>query len=98
MFDIDTFIRMVRIVPLGFVASEDYIFFMTSSAILQQHTFSHVRLPQFCFQLSFLTSSNQTAVQFLHFTFYDPAAAAATFLLHGSLTFWVSGGMLFSNL
>ena len=29
MFDIDTFIRMVKIVPSGFVAGEDYIYFMT---------------------------------------------------------------------
>ena len=34
MFDIDTFIRMVRIVPSSFVAGEDYIIFMTSSAVL----------------------------------------------------------------
>ena len=29
MFNINTFIRMVRIVPSGFVVGEDYMFFMT---------------------------------------------------------------------
>ena len=97
MFDIDTFIRMVRIVPSGFVAGEDYILCITPSTVLQQHTSIHMRIPQFYFHLSSFTSSNQETVQILYFTFYD-AAAAATFLLHSSSNFWVSGGMLFSNL
>ena len=42
MFNIDTFIRMVIIVPSSFVVGEDYILFMTSSAVLQQHTSSHM--------------------------------------------------------
>ena len=34
MLDLDTYIRMIRTVPLGFVAGEDYIFFlMTPSAV-----------------------------------------------------------------
>ena len=97
MFDINTFIRMVRIVPSGFVACEDCILCMTPSTVLKQHTSSHMRVPQFYFQLSSFTSSNQAAVQFLHFTLCDPAAVSATFLLHSSSTFWVSGGMLFSK-
>ena len=87
MLDIDTFIRMVRIVPSIFVPDEDYIPFMTPSAVLQ-HTSSHMRVPEFYFKLSSFTSSNQAAVQILHFTFYDPATAA-TFLLHNSSAFWV---------
>ena len=86
MFDVDTFIRMVRIVPPIFVAGEDYIPFVTPSVVLQQHTSSHMRVPQFYFHLSSFTSSNQAAVQFLHFTFYDPATSA-TFLLHKFIKF-----------
>ena len=96
MLDIDTFIRMTRIVPLSFVAGEDYIPFIAPSAVLQ-YTSIHMRVPKFYFSLSSFTSSNQAAVQILHFTFYDPAAVA-TFLLHNSSTFWVSGGFLFSNI
>ena len=33
MLDIDTFIRMTRIVPSGLVAGEDYIFFVTPSEV-----------------------------------------------------------------
>ena len=95
MFDIDTFIRMVRIVPSNFVACEDYIFHDSISSFIAAY-FSHMRVLQFYFQLSSFTLSNQEAVQFLHFTLYDPVVAA-TFLSPGSSTFWVSGGMLFSN-
>ena len=97
MFDIDTFIHMVRIVPSIFVAGEDYIFCMNPSAFLQQYTSSHMRVLPFYFHLSSSTSSNQAAVYILHFTFYY-SAVATTFLLHSSSTFWVSGGMLFSNI
>ena len=38
MFDINTFIHMVRIAPSNFVAGEDYIFLWSSWAFLQQHT------------------------------------------------------------
>ena len=96
MLDINTFIRMVRIVPFGFVAGEDYIFFMTIINSFTAAYFNDMRVPQFYFHISSFTSSNQAAVQIIYFTIYYPAAA--TFLLHGSSTFWVSGGMLFSNL
>jgi hypothetical protein len=33
MLDIDTFIRMIRIVPSGLAAGEDYTFFMTLSVV-----------------------------------------------------------------
>ena len=60
--------------------------------------FRHTRVPEFYFQLSSFTSSNQATIQFLHFTLHDPITVSAIFLLHSSSTFWVSGGMLFSNL
>ena len=83
MLNIDTFIHMVRIVPSIFVAGEDYILCMTMISSFTAAYFSHMRVPQFYFQLSSFTSSNQAAVQILHFTFYD-LAAAVTFLLHSS--------------
>ena len=52
MLDLDTFIRMTRIVPLGFVAGEDYtLFFMTPSAVaetwLQIYEYTTVPLSAF---------------------------------------------------
>ena len=52
MLDLDTFIRMTRIVPSGFVAGEDYTFFlMTPSAVaetwLQIYEYTIVPLPTF---------------------------------------------------
>ena len=86
MFDIDTFIHMVRIVPSGFVADEDYIFFMIVISSFTAAYFSHMRVPQFYFHLSSSTSSNQVAVQCLYFTLYD-FAVSATFLLHKFINF-----------
>ena len=48
MLDINTFIRMTRIVPSGFVAGEDYTFFlMTPSAVVEKliKQFSRVLKP-----------------------------------------------------
>ena len=42
MFDINIFIRMVRIVPSGFAAGGYYIIFMASLTVLQQHTSNHM--------------------------------------------------------
>ena len=96
MFEINTFIHMVRIVPSGFVVGEDYILCMTSSTVLQQHTSAIWEYHGSTFNCHILLLTTKKFI-FLHFTFYDPATTA-TFLLPGSSTFWVSGGMLFSNL
>ena len=142
MLDLDTYIRMIRILPLGFVAGEDYtLFLMTPSAVAKTwiqiyecttvplsafHIFHYlsatVQIPPLhitavptvtaaaSFTVTFLSCSRdifsiiqQQQFQFLHCpwssndTFHNPAASA-TFLLHSSSTFWVSGGMLFSKL
>ena len=81
MFDINIFIHMVRIVPLGFVAGEDYIIFMTSSAVLQQHTSIHM--------------SNTVSLSTRIFYFIQPSSSSdpwhsvttATFILHKFINF-----------
>jgi len=67
MLDIDTFIRMTRIVPSGFAAGEDYTLFMTLSAItaawLQIHDTTTV--PLSLFHDSFSSSSASSTSHFL---------------------------------
>ena len=121
MLDLDTYVCMIRTVPLGFVAGEDYTFFlMTPSAVaetwLQIYEYTTVPLSAFhifhylsaavqipplhittvpavtvavAFTITFLSCNSDT--------FHNPTASA-TFLLHHSSTFWVSGGILFSKL
>ena len=87
MFDIDTFIRMVRIVPSGFVAGEDDIFCMTPSAVLQQHTSAIWEYHSSTFISHLLLHPTKQQFIILQFTLYDPAAVSATFLLHKSINF-----------
>ena len=82
MFDIDPFIRMVRIVPSSFVAGEDYIICMTPSVVLQQHTSAIWECHGSTFIFHLLLYPTKQQFRFLQFTLYDPAAVSATFLLY----------------
>ena len=83
MIDIDTFIHMVRIVPSGFVAGEDYKSFMTPSTVLQ-HTSNHMKYHHSSTSsFHLLLHPTKQQFRFLHFTFYDPTTTT-TFLLHSS--------------
>ena len=96
MFDIDTFIHMVRIVPSIFVAGEDYIFCMTPSAILQQHTLSIWEYHSSTFISHILIHT--TKQQFRSFTSHSIIRQQQphSYCISSS-TFWVSGGILFSK-
>ena len=81
MFDLDTFIRMTRIVPLGFVAGEDYtLFFMTPSVVAetQLQIYEYTIVPLSAFHIFHYLSA---AVQIppLHITAIPTVTTAAAF-------------------
>ena len=81
MLDLDTYIHMIRTVPLGFVAGEDYTFFlMTPSTFVQTwlHIYECTTIPLSAFHIFHYLS---TAVQIppLHITAVPAVTAAAAF-------------------
>jgi hypothetical protein len=73
MLDIDTFIRMTRFVPLGFVAGEDYTLFhdsLSSYSSMISDLWEHDSSTFSYFLFSML---HQHQFRFLHYTFSDSA-------------------------
>ena len=75
MLDIDTFIHMTRIVPLGFVAGEDYTLFhdsLSSYSSMNSDLWEH---DSSTFSYFFFCMIHQHQFRFLHFTFSDLAVS-----------------------
>jgi len=81
MLDLDTFIRMTRIVPLGFVAGEDYtLFFMTPPVVAETwlQIYEYTTVPLSAFHIFHYLSA---AVQIppLHITIVSAVTVAVAF-------------------
>ena len=73
MLDIDTFIRMTRIVPLGFVAGEDYTLFHDSLSNYSSMISDLWEHDSSTFPYFLLSMIHQHQFRFLHYTFSDSA-------------------------
>ena len=81
MLDLDTFIRMTRIVPLGFVAGEDYTFFLMTPLVVAKtwlQIYEYTIVPLSSFHI-FLYLSAAVQIPPLHITAV-PASFTVTFL------------------
>ena len=97
MLDLDTFICMTRIVPLGFVAGEDYtLFFMTPPVVAETwlQIYEYTTVPLSAFHIFHYLSA---AVQIppLHITIVLAVTATATFTVTYSPWFSSNNSDLF---
>ena len=81
MLDLNTFIHMTRIVPSGFVAGEDYTFFlMTPSTVVETwlHIYECTKVPLSTFHIFHYLSAT-VQIPPLHITTVPAVTAAAAF-------------------
>ena len=95
MLDINTFIRMTRIIPSDFVTIEDY----NISAVCSRNQFvsTAIKIPILSSAQREQTKQRSRSNSFVYIV-HDPTTSTATlFSIHNSSTFKVSEGMWFSN-
>ena len=91
MLDINKFIRVTRIVPLGFVMIEDYI--ISEVCNRNQFVTTSIKITILSSTQREQRSISNSFVYILH----DPTSATTLFNKHNSSTLKVREGMLFSN-
>ena len=81
MLDLDTFIRMTRIVPSGFVAGEDYTFFLMTPSVVAEtwlHIYEYTIVPLSTLHIfHYLSAALQ--IPPLHITTVPSVTAATSF-------------------
>ena len=91
ILDVDTFIRMIRIVPSGVVTIEDYIILTVCSRLI---CYSSNKDSNLVIRKENTKEDPNSFVYILH----DPTTSTTTlFSIHNSCTLRVSEGMWFSN-